>query len=283
MSSALLGIIAAACWGVHDLLAGIASRAIGQMRTTVAVTGFGFMAITAWLALQDGLPAFEFGTGWIALLSGAGIALATLWLFAAMANGPLSLALPVVMTYPATSLALAAIAGRPPTAVQVFLALVIIAGVVAVAISGAKDGEDRGGTRICIGYALLSHASFAIGNAFGQHAAAIIGAAAATWLSRLGGMALILPLFVFGGGSKTVPSRWLPVLALMGVLDIFALLLINQAGTLPYPEIALVGASSAVVVTVIMARMFLAERILPLRWAGIAAAAGGVALLAVYK
>jgi hypothetical protein len=32
-----------------------------------------------------------------------------------------------------------------------------------------------------------------------------------------------------------------------------------------------------------MARMFLAKRILPLRWAGIAAAAGGVALLAVYK
>jgi drug/metabolite transporter (DMT)-like permease len=125
--------------------------------------------------------------------------------------------------------------------------------------------------------------SFAIANALGQHAAAIIGAAAATWLSRLGGMALILPLFVFGGGSRTVPSRWLPVLALMGVLDVLALLLINHAGTLPFPEIAIVGASSAVVVTVIMARMFLAERILPLRWAGIAAAAGGVALLAVYK
>ena len=99
----------------------------------------------------------------------------------------------------------------------------------------------------------------------------------------LGGMALILPLFVLGGGSKTVPSRWLPVLALMGVLDVLALLLINHAGSLPYPEIALVGASSAVVVTVIMARMFLAERIRALRWAGIAAAAGGVALLAVYK
>ncbi len=283
MSSALLGVIAAVCWGIHDLLAGIASRAIGQMRTTAAVTIFGFIAITAWLALRDGLPAFQIGTGWIALVSGAGIALATLWLFAAMANGPLSLALPVVMTYPASSLALAAIMGRPPTIVQAGLALLIITGVVAVAMSSAGDSGGRSETRKCIGYALLSHVSFAIGTALGQHAAAMIGAAAATWLSRCGGLALILPLLLFGAGPKTVPFRWLPALALMGVLDVLALLLINHAGSLPYPELAVVGASGAVVISVILARMLLGERIRPLRWAGIAAAASGVALLTVYK
>ncbi|MGQ0483916.1 MAG: EamA family transporter [Hyphomicrobiales bacterium] len=283
MSSALLGIIAAVCWGIHDLLAAIASRAIGQKRTTAAVTIFGFAAITAWLALRDVPPSFAIGTGWIALLSGACIALATLWLFAAMANGPLSLALPVVMTYPATSLALAAIMGRPPTVVQAGLALLIIAGVVAVAISGATDEDGCGATRKCIGYALLSHVSFAIGNALGQHAAAITGAAAATWLSRLGGLALIVPLVLFGAGPKTVPSRWLPALALMGMLDVVALLLINHAGTLPYPEIAIVGASGAVVISVILARMLLGEPIQPLRWAGIAAAVSGVALLTVFK
>jgi drug/metabolite transporter (DMT)-like permease len=155
--------------------------------------------------------------------------------------------------------------------------------VVAVAISGAKDGEGREGTRTCIGYALLSHVSFAIANALGQHAAAIIGAVAATWLSRLGGLALILPLILFSEGPKAVPPRWMPALALMGVLDVLALLLINHAGSLPHPEIALVGASGAVVISVILAWILLGERIQPLRWAGIAAAVSGVAVLTVYK
>jgi len=281
MSSALLGIIAALCWGIHDFLAGLSSRAIGQMRTTAAVTLFGFIAISAWMAWQGGPTIPEFTGMWIALISGAGIAIATLWLFAAMANGPLSLALPVVMTYPATSLALAALSGRPPTITQIGLTLLIIAGVVAVAVSGARSGG--GASRKCIGYALLSHVSFAVANALGQHAATIAGAASATWLSRLGGLALILPLLLLGGGARAVPPRWLPALALMGTLDVFALLLINHAGTLPFPEIAVVAASGAVVFTVVMARIFIAEPIGALRWAGIAAAAGGVALLAVYK
>jgi drug/metabolite transporter (DMT)-like permease len=283
MNSALLGIIAAFCWGIHDFLAGITSRAIGQTRSTAAVTFIGLLALSVWVISTDGLPSTDSRTLWIALVSGAGIALATLWLFAAMANGPLSLALPVVMTFPASSLAIAAIMGRPPSSVQIGLALLIIAGVVAVAMSSAEEGKERGNIRKCIGYALFSHVSFALANALGQNAASLIGAVDATWLSRLGGLALIVPILVLGRGPKIMPARWWPALAIMGTLDVLALLLINQAGRLPQPELALVGASGAVIISVIMARAFLSEPIGLMRWAGIAAAAGGVALLAISR
>ena len=69
MNSAFFGLIAALGWGVHDFLAGITSRGIGQLRTTVAVTLFGLAALSLWLVWQWHFPAFEFPSAPIALVS----------------------------------------------------------------------------------------------------------------------------------------------------------------------------------------------------------------------
>ena len=115
MHPVLLGTLAAALLGNAGFSGGWSSRRLGYMRTTAGVTLTGFVALTLALAIFGTFPAIEGSQAWIAMAAGAGIALATLCLFAALASGPISLAIPVAMSYPAsTVLVFAASARFPP-------------------------------------------------------------------------------------------------------------------------------------------------------------------------
>lgn len=283
MSAALIGLIAAFCWGICDFFAAISSRSIGQLRTAVGVTLAGHLAITLWLVTTATLPVQLLTGAWLPLLSGGLIALATLWLFAALALGPLSVALPFVMSYPASTLAIAAAMGRPPGLLQIFAATAVLAGVILVARGEAGEASRWASVRKCISFALLSHAAFAVGTTIGQHAATQFGTLDTTWLQRTGGVAVILAAWILSKDAKRIPLPSFPVLLAIGVLDIIAIGLLNHAGLLPNPEIAIVGGSSAVLVTILLAWLILKERIAPLRWFGIAVSFLGVATLSFIK
>jgi drug/metabolite transporter (DMT)-like permease len=77
-----------------------------------------------------------------------------------------------------------------------------------------------------------------------------------------------------------MPICWLPVLTLMGGLDVTALLLIVAAGNLPDPALATVASSGFGAVAVVWARIFLKESIAPIQLVGMAMVFGGVAVLA---
>jgi drug/metabolite transporter (DMT)-like permease len=284
MNPALLGLVAAAAWGVHDVIGARVSAHIGAIKTATAVTVFGFMLLTLWLAAAGGFPSARLEQAWWPALSGVFLALATIWLFAAMTAGTVSLTLPIVMSYPATSLIFGALAGRPPSFAQILAAALVIAGVIVVARTESADSERAGNFRLAIGLALLSHFSFAIGNFIGQHAATIYGAIPATWLSRIGGTAAIVPLlFAMSSSPGRFPSGWLPFLLLMGGLDVLALSMLNLGGHTSQPELAIVTASAAGVIAILLAWVFFKERIAPLRWFGIIMTFTGVAVLTAIK
>jgi drug/metabolite transporter (DMT)-like permease len=157
----------------------------------------------------------------------------------------------------------------------------VLAGVLIVAASEDGEGDGRQATRGSILAAVMSHVAFAAGTMLGQHYAPLLGTLETTWLQRLGGAILILAIWLISREPKTVPSRFAPMLLAMGLLDITAIGMLNHAGNLPHPEIAIVGGSSAVLVTVVLARIFLKERIVALRWAGIAVSFAGVAMLSL--
>jgi uncharacterized membrane protein len=280
MNPALLGLIAAMAWGVHDVIGARVSSSIGAVKTATAVTVFGLILLTLWVALTGTFPAEAVDRMWLPAGSGVLLALATIWLFAAMTAGSVSLTLPIVMSYPATSLIFATWAGRPPSIWQAGSAALVILGVIAVAKTGAEQGKTAGSVRRAILYAVLSHLTFAIGNFIGQHAATIYGAIPATWLSRLGGSAAIVPLlFLTTTEPGKFPTLWLPFLLLMGGLDVLALSMLNLGGNTAYPEIVIVTASAAGAIAIILAWLFLKEHIAPLRWAGIILTFAGVAAL----
>lgn len=281
LNPAFLGIATASIWGVHDLLAGITSRRIGALPTVLGSTLFGFVILTAWLAPSAAYPNPAEDGVWIAYGSGFGYALATLCLFAALSSGPMSLGVPIAGSYPVTSLILAAAAGIVPTPLQLILAAVVIAGVVMVSATGySTEPRHRfppGWLRRTILYGLSSHVLFALGIWSGQLAAVHFGSIQTTWLARLSG--LVLLALILGASRQTVADKagYLPRVALIGCLDVVAISSLNYAGRTAHPEIATVIGSTFGPVTVLLAWLFLKERISPLRWLGIAVTFCGVA------
>ena len=259
--------------GVHDVIAARASKGVGAVRTAVIVTLAGLLILSAWLAWQGKFPAGPQNSIWLPLCAGAGIALATIWLFAALAAGSLSLALPIVMSYPVTSLALGTFAGEVS-----FDAADYRRG------SGTgrrgRGGEVRIGRRsgyqrrrapsgapllwrdvahrLCRGHIRRP----ALGNR--------LRSAGGYWLARIGGSLIVLPL-LFSNAAELprVVGRWLPALVVMGGLDVLAIVMINLAALTNYPEMALVAASSAGVISILLARVIFQEHIAVQRWIGI--------------
>ncbi len=160
----------------------------------------------------------------------------------------------------------------------------MVAGVAAVAQSGGRheaSGELRPGKLMAVlGLSLLASLAFAISLTSGQAAVPLFGNAQTAWLARIFGLAFIALLYFWPSVKWQEPGRWLPVLGLMGGLDVTALMLIVAAGNLPDPALATVASSAFGAVTVLLARLFLKERIAPLQLLGIALIVGGVAVLA---
>ena len=244
MNPGLLGLVAAACWGVHDVIGARVSAEIGAVKTATAVTLVGLALLTLGLAIAGGFPTGGVERAWLPALSGVFLALATIWLFAAL----------------------------------------VIAGVVLVALGETSGGERTGNRRRAIVFAILSHATFALGNFIGQYAATIYGAIPATWISRIGGSAAIIPLLLLTSSKPgEMPRGLLPFLVLMGGLDVFALSMLNLGGHTSQPELAIVTASAAGVIAILLAWVFFKERIAPLRWIGIIMTFGGVAALTAHQ
>ena len=100
MNSALLGVVAALSWGVHDFLARFPSRAVGPIPTVLAVTVAGLIAFSAWLLIGGGDIRLEWPQLWLVAVTGIFFTLATLALFTALARGPISIVAPIAGSYP---------------------------------------------------------------------------------------------------------------------------------------------------------------------------------------
>jgi drug/metabolite transporter (DMT)-like permease len=284
MNPVLLGSLAALCWGTLDFLAGKVSRAIGPIQVTATVTAIGLVLITLWLWAFGEFPAFQRNDIWWPLFAGAGYAFATLCLFAAIASGPVSLAVPITMSYPATSVLVAAALGTVPTPIQLLFVALILGGALLVALGEPAD-EDREATgrRRTLLFAILAHLTFVITVFAGQRSAVLFGEIEAAWISRLAGTAVTLPLLFLTRGGIRGQIPHLPLLALMAFLDTLALSLLFAAGKTAQPELATVCGSASGAITILLAWIFLREKIAYLRWLGIAATFSGVAALSAFK
>ncbi len=286
MNPVFLGTAAALCWGMLDFLASNTGRRIGPLPVTAAVTLFGLVLISLWLLAFGELPTLLRGDVWWPAVAGIGVALATLFLFTAITSGPISLAVPVAMSYPATSVLLGAFLGSIPSLTQLaFVALILIG---ALLVAGGESGsaeveETPGRWRRTITFAILAHLTFVVGVFAGQKSALLFDEIQSVWISRLAGAAIILPLMF----ARPAPIRpqipYLPVLAVMGLLDVFAITLLFAAGKSAQPELANVCATASGAITIVLAWIFLHEKIAYLRWIGIAATFFGIAALSALK
>lgn len=282
MQSLFIGIVAALSWGVHDVCVRFASQRVGVNLAFLTVLACG-LALVAPLAISFGNwqsvsgPMIAFAAASGAVYAGAGYSL-----YRAFAIGPVRLVAPVIGAYPILSLAWAAIQGRTPLPGQMIAALVVVAGIAAGALLTRDEAEaPPGSTRQALIWALIAMVGFALTFALGQ----VASQGGADWppvlISRAAAFAaLLIGTLMVGPKLKFAGAPWV-LLAVMGACDALALGLVIVAGGLPQPEFAAVSASTFGMVTILLARVFLKERINPLQWGAVAMVFAGIGYLAL--
>ena len=119
-----------------------------------------------------------------------------------------------------------------------------------------------------------------------QEVAPIVGSLETIWLPRvvaLGLLAATLGLRWARGRRPrpTVPGRWWPVIAVQAALDVAGYYTLYAAATGPNPEIAAMASSAYYVITVLLGRIVLKERISVVQVGGIAMVFAGIVLLSM--
>jgi len=281
MTTLGLGLIAALCWGFHD----ICVRFLSQK---TPITACIFVVLLTGLVFHTGLTAF---TGNFAPLptravllscaSGAFFVIATFGLYYAFQRGPVKLVAPLIASYPILSVAWAMFQGVFISPLQWFAVLAIVIGVALVAALSDDSDEDVPPKGRTIVYALCAAVGFAGTFAFGQAAAEISHEMPATLVARAVAMALVTAL-ILGAKLPIWPNRAaLPWLIAMGLADGLALLCVVSAGALPDPQYAAVTSSMFGLLTILLAWLFLRECMTTPQWIGCVIAFCGVGYLAV--
>ena len=214
----------------------------------------------------------------LALVAGVGGVIALGCFYRALSIGTMSIVAPIS----ATGVALPVVVGiatgdRLSTVVAAGLAVTVV-GVVLASRERHDDAERAAAGRLSVGLALVAAVGF--GSYF------VLSDAAADdsvlWLLALSRVIPVpaLALFAWRRGMRPPPRQSTLVLVAAGTLDCGATALYGVANTKGALSIVAVVGSLYPVMTLILARAVLGERIRPLQRAGVAAALAGVAMIA---
>lgn len=284
MNPVAWGALSALSWGTADFVARLTGRAIGPAHALLGMLLAGSLALSLWVALTRPLLVWATeGLPWL-IATSLGILAGTLFLYVALARGPVAVAAPIASSYPAFAVIGTLALGIVPSGMQWLAMGTTMAGVgiVARASSGPEENAPaaRRGVHRTVALALAAALLFAAAIFAARGAVAIYGELQTLWLSRLLGLGALAFALLIRGVRPRLPVRWWPALALQGGLDAGALLtlFIGTAGT--GAALAVVASAPFAVVTVVLARFLLGEAISPVQWGGIALVATGVSLLA---
>jgi len=272
-----LALAASCCWGTSDFIGGLQTRRLGIVPVMTAVTALPLVAIVVLLIATA--PPVPGGQAIVASVLAGLVGLVGLSvLYRALALGPMSLVAPISATGAIVPVVVGLATGDHPRALQGVGLAVTIGGVVLAARQRSEPGAAGAGERRGIVLAVI--AALGIGCfLLGAHEGSRGGV---LWFVLLSRAAAVLPLAVAvgiaGRGALPRPGQ-LPPLILVSALDGGATALLSLANRHGVVSIVSVVASLYPVVTLLLARGVLGERMSPPQAAGVAGALAGVALV----
>lgn len=278
MQSLLYGLIAALTWGLHDFCVRHLSQKLAVAAMLLAVLSLGSVALIAVITLTGSWAQIDARSAMFAIASGSCYVFGCVGLYIAFGIGPVRLVAPIGGAYPVLSVALAAVSGQSIRVDQWLATLAVVVGIAVVARQPDNAATDN---RIkAMLWAALGATGFALTFALG-HVAAQGGAELSVILVARLTAVLIVGAWVIAHRQPLAPLRpHLPLLALMGVLDVTALGFVIAAGSLANPEFAAVASSVFGLITILLAWRFLGEAMRAWQWCGIALVFAGIAWLA---
>ena len=270
---AVWGILSALSFGTADFFARFTTLKFGQNRSLLATLAVGWLVFAApyFTSSPAGLSLPETA---LVVVHGVLLALALLFLYRCLARGPINLVAPIVAAHPVFIVVFAFATGSRPSVLQWALIVVIAVAVVVVTrySQEAESGEMRDSAaerRTTIGLSLMTGLFYAGSVIAGQEATLRIGEVATLWLGH--SVALACVLIALRGGLRfaDIDLRWAGVLLLQGVLNALGVLFLLAGSHGAYPEITALLSSEFAVVTIVLAAVFLRERMTVAQFAGV--------------
>jgi drug/metabolite transporter (DMT)-like permease len=237
---------------------------------------FGLLLIAALAIVAGGsLPA---GDAALAAAAGATGAVAIGLFYLAMALGPVSIVAPVASTGVTVPVAVGLLRGEAPSALQAAGVVVAMIGI-ALALREIETAHTLTVPRRSVVLAALSGVGFGV-FFVGIDVAASEDALWAATAARGGGVVVILAAAAAMPARVVFARPAVATLLVIGALDVTANSLFALASTAGLLSLVSVAGSLYPVVTVLLARIVLDERLARLQQAGVALALGGVVLIA---
>jgi drug/metabolite transporter (DMT)-like permease len=274
-----LGIGTALCWGLADFLGGLRTRRL-TLAVVLLVSQLTGLAAIAIVVAAGNLESPAVGDLLPAVLAGACQLAGIAALYRALAIGTMSVISPISASGAAAIPVVVGVAtGERPGALVVIGMVAALLGVT-LATRSPDSGQDGGSSRdalLLAAVAALGFSGFYVGM---DEAVSDVEPFWALFAARAcAGVMLVVVLISVRPRLGAAPAV-LPSLALIGLLDVGANACFTFGAETGLLSVVSVLASLYPVGTVLLARVMLGERLIPVQTAGVAIALAGVALIA---
>jgi drug/metabolite transporter (DMT)-like permease len=270
--AAALALAAAASWGIGDFLGGLKSRSLRPVAILVVAQPIGGALLGIWVAIRgQGPPGSE--VLWACLASAFGT-VGLVAFYRGMAAGALSIVAPIAGAGAAIPVIWGLAHGDHPSLYQELGFVAALGGVVL-----ASFERQRGAAQLAagVGWAVIAMLAFG-GYYIPMHVASQGDFLWAAFVFRLSSLTLIAAAWlVFRPPSARRAD--LPVLAAIGILDTGGNVFFAAASTRGLVSVVSILASLYPVVTVLLARAVLHERVHRSQELGIVLALVGIVLI----
>jgi drug/metabolite transporter (DMT)-like permease len=284
MIALLLGLVAALCWSVHDLVARVYAPSIGPFRVAFWVVVSGAVLLAAIILWRGRIWNADWHSISLALAMGVVYAGALGGLLKAFSLAPVSIVGPFTAGYPALIVLWGFLHGLSPSLLQWLAVILIIIGAVIVGRAGPSDGGlaavPEGKVPTVIISSVVAVLGFATAVILGQAATHGLGEFETTFVSRIPAAAILALLMLKEVSEVSALSRkqWLAATS-MGAMDVIAVTSINVSAFYPGKELGAMAISSYGALAALLAMIFLKERVALGQWFGIAMIVVGVGIL----
>jgi drug/metabolite transporter (DMT)-like permease len=272
MRSIGLALGASLSWGVGDFFGPLKGRTLGALPVLLYVQLGGLLSIVLVVAIRGKGP-----TDATALLAIPAAISGTLGLYAyyrGIAVGAISIVAPIAGVSAVIPVAFGIATGDRPSTWQWAGMATSLVGVF------LASRENEGGGRVAAGVGLALLAALGFGGYFPpMHAAGNADFWWASLIFRLTSTSVILAAVAVRRPALGMPAVQVPVIALIGTCDMLGVLLFAAASTSGLVSITSVLASLYPIVTVLLARVVLKERVARSQELGVVLTLTGVALI----
>jgi drug/metabolite transporter (DMT)-like permease len=284
----LFGLLAAACWGVADVLGAVVSRRIGSFASVVVGQTAGLIAVgVVALVSAPRIPELTLSLLWLPA-SGVMAGVAYLAFYRGLQLGPIALVSPIGAGYGAVSVGLAAVFMRERLDPWSWFG--VVAALVGIVLTARRPGavlRTKGGRR-GVPYALVAMLGFGVSAFVIGSASQRLGWTASILLARIGAFGLLLSLaansWLRTPRGSTSCSRRLrdgTLAAAVGVIDVAAVSAFARASELGLVSVAAAVSATYPLVPVIVGVLRFGERLRPPQWVGTGLVVAGLVALGV--